>query len=219
MDPVVEAVKRFRTARAQAESSRGRWIRTPSGLREAIERPGETDEAARVAAADRPRHLGAAAGIGVHWLLQIWDRNDPEWFRAHAAEAAAVGALETGIDRTEVKVAIDAILDPFLASDLPQRLREIDLVGREIPFEAADGDALLRGWIDLVYRRDGEWVVADFKTDEVPPGGEAALCDTYEPQLSAYARALRRALDLDGDPAREIWSIRTGRILAYPAAG
>jgi ATP-dependent helicase/nuclease subunit A len=227
-DEITAAVDRFRRARRGAEAFRGRpWIVSPTGLREALEADGEPAGVStaylrlprRREGARPPSRVAAAAGIAVHRLLQLWDREDTAWLRHRSAGAARHGALAAGADPGEVDTVVSAILDRFLDSELPQRLRELDLIGREIPFETAEGDRLVHGMIDLVYRRDGRYVVADFKTDDVAPGREAELLDRYDAQLAAYARAVQRALALAEPPAREIWSIRTGTIVPFPGTG
>ena len=74
----------------------------------------------------------------------------------------------------------------------------------------------ISGIVDLVYRDldDGGLVVADYKTDALDD--EDALDErarVYEPQVAAYAKILREALDLDEEPHTELWFLAADRIV------
>ena len=72
----------------------------------------------------------------------------------------------------------------------PERLAEasfetlLDLEGEELPVH-------VRGAIDLVFAEGPGWVIVDYKTDAVGPGGAGAILEKYHPQLEIYARAWR----------------------------
>jgi len=84
----------------------------------------------------------------------------------------------------------------FRESDLFDSVRSADTVLTEIPLcgsTAREGlgeersDVLLTGTVDLVYYRDDEWHLVDYKTHVVGDDLEA-LVQHYEPQVQAYAR-------------------------------
>jgi ATP-dependent exoDNAse (exonuclease V) beta subunit len=54
--------------------------------------------------------------------------------------------------------------------------------------------------------------VADYKTD----ADDTRAAELYAQQLAVYARAVRRALDLEDLPRAELWMIRTGRVIPVP---
>ncbi len=211
------AVAAFREAGARAREDADRpWAETPSSLAEARDQVSEIDDGSFQAPPPSPLSpdvLAAGAGTVIHALLASWDRKDPAGLRAALPAACTAEARARGIPADDLKRAAGEILDAFLASPLAKTFQEIEITARELPFEAAVGGRLLHGAIDLLYRRDGAYVVADFKTDRVRPGGEKELAARYAPQLSAYAGAVRAALALPGTPAREIWLLRSGRIL------
>lgn len=67
------------------------------------------------------------------------------------------------------------------------------LVDADRYFPAVEGEKiLLQGMIDLYHRVPGGLAILDFKTDRIPPGGEAELGEKYRPQLEAYAAALEK---------------------------
>ena len=81
----------------------------------------------------------------------------------------------------------------------------------EVPFslrrEGADGEELLTGIIDLVYRFEDGWKVVDYKTDV---GSEAHLVHAYAPQVRLYSDAWE-ALSGDAVSERGLWWIPTMR--------
>ncbi|MEP9376078.1 double-strand break repair helicase AddA [Aquabacter sp. CN5-332] len=69
---------------------------------------------------------------------------------------------------------------------------EVPVVGR---WRLPDGREIdVSGRIDRLARRDGRVVLADFKTDRVPPADPADIGGSYVSQLALYAAALRRAM-------------------------
>ena len=72
--------------------------------------------------------------------------------------------------------------------------------------------SMIQGVIDLCFLEDGQWVLADYKTDDAD--GETLL-RRYALQLRWYARALA---DITGIPVKEAWlfGLRTGE--SYPVA-
>ena len=95
------------------------------------------------------------------------------------------------------------------------------VIARELPVfgweekEGAPG-TVVSGIVDLAYRDpdDGRLVVADYKTDAIDGGDELeerAL--VYEPQVRAYAKILRDALDLEEEPHAELWFLAADRIV------
>lgn len=68
----------------------------------------------------------------------------------------------------------------------------------EVPFglPLGEGDELLEGVIDLVFREDGGWTIVDYKTDQVQ-GDIGTYRDFYARQLELYGRAWG---ELSGEP-------------------
>ena len=113
----------------------------------------------------------------------------------------------------------DAILG-FAASDLARRIvraEKADGKGpfREIPFSISvpagkGGTSLVQGMIDCWFIEDGEAVLIDYKSDQIPGdrnGKESVLRERYAVQLDYYAQAIEAA---SGLKVREkiIWLIR-----------
>jgi ATP-dependent helicase/nuclease subunit A len=80
------------------------------------------------------------------------------------------------------------------------------------PVAAADGaPVILSGAMDLVFREEDGWVIADYKTDRLPAALDgaaasdrdqalAALVDHYRPQVALYSRFWAR---ITGEAVKE----------------
>jgi ATP-dependent helicase/nuclease subunit A len=182
-------------------------LAAPSGIHEEDEARRESSDAGT---APRGRDLARAAGSVVHRLLERWDLAAGESLLAPlAGEVERIGF--GGADPTAVEREARAILEAFLAGDLPGRLRGVEILGREVPLLLRrDDGAAWQGSLDLLFREaNGEVVIADYKTDLV----EAGAAERYAGQLGVYSEAVRRALSLDAPPRAELWFLRSGRVV------
>ena len=89
-----------------------------------------------------------------------------------------------------------AILETFLSSQTARDLADVEVLGREVPFAYAEGGAVMRGSIDLLYRKGTEVVIADYKTEHVEDSELAARREKYERQGRTYCAAVEKALGL-----------------------
>ncbi len=147
----------------------------------------------------------AAINLGhvCHKVLEEWD------FGSQASshkKALALGLLRAAklleLDpalETNVKILEEAngILAPFFASEIYGRLSKSVIVGREVPFLYAASDRpfrAMRGFIDLLYEKDGQLIIADYKTNRLNERTEKSLIDHYRVQGRAYQEAVFRSL-------------------------
>ncbi|MCZ6695050.1 MAG: UvrD-helicase domain-containing protein [Acidobacteria bacterium] len=222
-DPIwAHAAARLRDASASARAAVGSPIRWPAGggdLKLAAE-DGREEEAptARRRAIGTP-DAAREAGTVIHRALERWDFNDPERLRIVAQEeilsaVAATGrpASGTGDLSHEIGRLVEEIVAQFLATDLPGRLRGLQVLGREVPLLYRDGAGITWiGAIDLVYReRDGTIVAADYKTDRAEGGTKPE--ERYADQMRIYLEALRRGVP--GAMVRgELLLLRSGTVI------
>ena len=75
-----------------------------------------------------------------------------------------------------------------MASDLWGRFLAAEEKYCELPFSVTDGETVLSGAIDLVFREAGGWVIVDYKTDDFEK--DPARKKTYQKQLDLYARQI-----------------------------
>jgi ATP-dependent helicase/nuclease subunit A len=71
----------------------------------------------------------------------------------------------------------------------------------------------LSGFVDLLYERDGEWHIVDFKTGQVPESG-SYLSDQYRWQLATYAWLLREEYDIVPSSTRVVY-VQSGTTEAH----
>ena len=98
-------------------------------------------------------------------------------------------------------------------------LRQADILGREIPFavpwesEGADAEStpfsVMEGVIDVMYRRDQQIWIADYKTHQVEEHSLEKAVQAYRPQMEIYRRAAESALGQSPVRAQLIF-IRSG---------
>jgi ATP-dependent helicase/nuclease subunit A len=193
----------------------------PSGVREDDDAIGALTRDAAGAAwwrrraaerASRSRATARVVGSVVHRALELWD-GEPNDLVTTGARLARYSAAREQLDADEVRAEVAALLEGFVASPLAKRLGSVDVVGREVPMlhRRKDG-ATWGGSIDLIYRdEDGDFVVADYKTDDDPD--EAEMRERYRDQLQVYAAAVREAQGLERLPRAELWLLRTGAIV------
>ena len=113
-----------------------------------------------------------------------------------------------GIDLRE-KVRLRALIDNICASELWQRALQAEKHLFEVPFSLKtesrelelEGNlpVILSGAIDLVFKEEDGWVIADYKTDEIV-GALQSYIDYYAPQIRLYSRFWA---EITGDPIKE----------------
>ncbi len=220
-------------AQAEAERREARPVqRVASGLTHDDEAgaqrslPDDAEPPVRAERPDRDRRIAMAAGTAVHAALEHANfAQDASALISYGerAIAAELAASDPADERAAAESRARAIWQRVCAGPLLARLRELAprIVARELPV-LLDPSALppsddapvgfISGAIDLLYQDEaGEFVVADYKTDDVT--GEAELRDKaahYAPQGRAYVTAMQRALGLEVAPKFELWFLQAG---------
>ena len=208
---VLAALERTRAAAQRASAAAVPPLARPSGLAEDDDLvPGERDDSlpSRVVSAQK---LAQAVGTALHEVLERWSFRDAQHARSLLRGAVTRAARLAGLAEPEVAREAGALLESLLASDLPRRLREVDVLGRELPLLLRDdAGRTWAGTLDLLYRdpQDGLLVVADYKTDRSP---DAAARTRYRAQLEVYARGVARLFPSEPPPRLELVWLRTGQ--------
>lgn len=146
---------------------------------------------------------GTEWGSAIHSLLEIAMRN-------HAADLRAIAETifdEEGLDKNRVHDALETVA-AMRRSEIWKRALASGRRFVEVPFQtmmpSAAGEkvreTLVRGYIDLVFRDKGGWVVVDYKTDSLKGRSVEKLAEYYHPQLRTYAAAWEKAT---GEPVAE----------------
>ncbi|MHC4607329.1 MAG: UvrD-helicase domain-containing protein [Planctomycetota bacterium] len=168
----------------------------------------EREAAARAAAESRPIRNPSVSAEDVS-LDERWERAGDE-----------PGGRELGVVCHDILAKIDLanpprvegeagkILNPFFKSDAFREIAAAEEVHREIPFLVELDGQVWSGQIDVLYRRDGAWVVADFKTDrEKKP-------DRYLQQKKVYTAAVQRLFGLKDPPEFRLVYLRSSSIFS-----
>jgi ATP-dependent helicase/nuclease subunit A len=102
--------------------------------------------------------------------------------------------------------SVRPILEAFFQTEAFREIQRAERVYREVPFLIEFDGESWSGQIDLLYRLEGRWIVADYKSDrrEEP--------QRYRVQARVYAQAAQRALGLAEPPEFRLIYLRTGRV-------
>ncbi|MDH4136895.1 MAG: UvrD-helicase domain-containing protein, partial [Anaerolineae bacterium] len=151
----------------------------------------------------RPTGPAWVVGTLVHAALRRWRFPDGEGFEAFLQPYA----LEAGLtDGTEIKGAIAEarrLLTRFQEHPLYAEMAAAERY-HEVPYSVALDDGPHSGIIDLLYRTDGCWTIAEFKTDRLKDEAEMRARirkEKYDEQVRGYVQAATRQL---GEPPRAL---------------
>ena len=150
----------------------------------------------------------AQRGTVTHRVLGLLDENLLR--EGKLDEALAQLQSRSLLTDEEKKVIRRDWLNNFFSSSLGKRALASDTVHREWSFNLGGPyGSMIQGVIDLCFLEDGEWVLADYKTDNAD--GETIL-NRYALQIRWYARALA---EITGIPVKEayLFSLRSGECI------
>ena len=188
--PEEKTLARIRAERLRRrdETAARSWIRTPTDY---LRKPGEV--------IDRPASPGFGPLVGqlCHKVLASWDfRGSADPAQAVAAACRCLVSAQPEADWAAARGEAEAVLRVFLGSQAARELASAEVLGRELPFVYGEAGAVVRGTIDLVYRKDGRVVVADFKSEAVTARSMSKLREKYRRQGEDYRAAVARAWGL-----------------------
>ena len=160
---------------------------------------------------DAARMLGTLA----HRVLEHWDfetgRVQEDLDEAIANHGTDLPAAQ---QRTVVRELRD-IWSNLTESAVYDELRSARILGREMHFVMPWNGQVMEGVIDVVYERDGQLYVADYKTDQVAGDNIDGLIHDYRHQARIYTEAVRRTLRRDV-AAFKLLLLRLGRGVEVP---
>jgi ATP-dependent exoDNAse (exonuclease V) beta subunit len=156
-------------------------------LKELPKRPSAAEESAGSPA-------GAEVGQICHRVLQEWD------FRAVGDVTSAAKTARELLERRapgprweQAEKEAREVLEAFVVSKAAKGLAKAEILGRETPFAYAEGETVVRGAADLIYREGQTLVVADFKSERVTEKSAADVRRRYAEQGRSYVEAVARA--------------------------
>lgn len=139
---------------------------------------------------------GALFGKLVHRLFEKTDWSHPERMDKLAEiEGKGLGVTGPMIERAG-KLVKEAI-----SSQLLQRVIQSENYQKEVPFTYVQEGRMVEGVMDVVFREGEDWVVLDFKTDQIDQEELEAKVKQYTPQVRIYSEAIKT---LFGKPPKEV---------------
>ncbi len=146
----------------------------------------------------------AEIGTATHLFLQYCDfdaaKNDVEKEKSRLAALGRLTAAQADcLDCGAVKAFTEStVFEEMKSADRVYREKRFTVsesvctLDKSIPERFADERTVVIGKIDLIYVKDGNAVIVDYKTDTVTD--ENVLVNRYREQLALYARAAERTL-------------------------
>ena len=164
--------------------------------------PGRKKAASKPDPSDRSAIIGTLAHRVLHgWHFSADPATMPAWieacFRAYLPNESV---SESG----DVCAELQEIFAHFVESEPYTVLRQADILGREVPFavpwESPGGEtghigtSVMEGVIDVMYRRDQQIWIADYKTHRVEQHSVEQVVQEYRAQMEVYRRAAESVL-------------------------
>lgn len=78
------------------------------------------------------------------------------------------------------------LVDRFMQSSLWKRINKSEHKYFEVPFAVKEGDNIIHGVIDLVFKEETGWVIVDYKTDDFEK--DAVRKKAYQKQVELYKK-------------------------------
>lgn len=148
---------------------------------------------------------GAIFGLAFHEVMENVDWQEGKDVRA----LCLFKAKEYGItERVEELIALSA---KCLAHPLAERIRRAQRIFREVPFTVMLDQKIVEGKIDLLLAEEKDWVIVDYKTDQVLKENLAQRFNLYREQGIYYARAMQQ---ITGGKVKEVifFFVRLGEL-------
>ena len=146
----------------------------------------------------------AIIGTLAHRVLHGWDFSaDPAAMPTWIEDCCRMYLPKEWVSESDSLCAeLQELFTHFVESEPYAVLCQADILGREIPFavpwESTGSEytpaSVMQGVIDVMYRRDQQIWIADYKTNRVEKNALAQVVQEYRTQMEIYRRAAESAL-------------------------
>ena len=146
----------------------------------------------------------AIIGTLAHRVLHGWDFSaDPAAMPTWIEDCCRMYLPKEWVSESDSLCAeLQELFTHFIESEPYAVLCQADILGREIPFvvpwESMGAEytpaSVMQGVIDVMYRRDQQIWIADYKTNRVEKNALAQVVQEYRTQMEIYRRAAESAL-------------------------
>ena len=132
-------------------------------------------------------------GQMAHKALELWLHIDDSRLIPLLESLTLDAGLATDEQRVEAVRRVRELIERFCAHPLREEIEHADERHHEVPYTRMNGDHSETGYIDLLYRKENEWFVLDFKTDAIHSEEQyKELVGKYSRQLERYASAIKQ---------------------------
>ena len=141
---------------------------------------------------DRALLIGKLA----HSFLERWDFSSP----GEEFDGSLVRFLERfpdaqlNAERAAILADLQETFRPFFSSRVYAELCCARVLAREMPFLMPLDGRIMEGVIDLIYEKDGQLYLADYKTDRIKRDDLLRKAQQYHHQARIYSQAARECL-------------------------
>ena len=149
----------------------------------------------------------AEIGTAMHTIMQHIDIQKPQTVETIKTLVAELLSHQL-LTEEEAKVIRASSVVQFFESDIGRRLKNAQLIKREMPFTYGmkddEGDIqIVQGIADCLFKEDDGWVLLDYKTDRVKGKFETneqlenEMKNRYGIQLSLYDQAISEIMNIN----------------------
>lgn len=191
--------------KAQEISRHGLTVVRPSDL-------GGHEEAERAEPErDAAMRFGEAVHRALEWLVAT---RRTELTEEDRKRVQAIADL-CGLVDAEKQGVLEHVQRALANSHFASLVQQAETVATEVPLAGRDtaSDTLVEGVADLLIQMSAEWIIVDYKTDDVEPGQEAVLLERYGDQIHAYVRLLREIAPKDCRIKAYLLATKTGELI------
>lgn len=154
--------------------------------------------------ADNPEGTTASGwGSIVHQALELFHED----YRDNTRGTADSGFTSYLREHPDIRADVESIVRSYRNTTTWEEVQQADEIFPEYELSALHPDepqVHIQGFVDLLYRVDGDWKIIDFKTGKVAESG-SYLANQYRWQLATYAWLLREEYSIDVDTARLVY--------------
>lgn len=150
----------------------------------------------------------ATFGLAFHEVMENLDWQEGQGL----PELCLRKSKEYGIpDRLEELISLST---KCLTHPLGERIRRGQRLFREVPFAVILDEKIVEGKIDLLWAEDNDWVIVDYKTDQILKDNLAQRFTLYREQGIYYARAIQQ---ITGRKVKEVifFFVRLGELCSF----
>ncbi len=176
-------------------------VRTPHFVTPTLLRTREQGQAEGTSRSEKgpwTREESLLIGDLAHRFLQHWDFSvDPEIYRGKLPPFMARNFSGPEENGHAIQKELEEIFQVFFSSPAYRELRSSQILGREVPLLIPWDGQVMEGVMDVLYEKEGNLYLADYKTDRVRREDLSRAMESYHHQAHIYSEAVRRSLQRD----------------------